>query len=221
MVIFDWITTIIFIVLVGITISLVRGIILHIFKKDKKSIYAVFEELKKHAKNNIFKYSIVFIAVIIITLFTSRNLLLVLGSRNLKTIPNGDYTYYVKMKKADKDKEYTLPALISKTYNCDEDVDNKLNCSSIYLLNKVYFSNGGYLYFEDDNELYINKKVSLYDYKGDKYEITLINEHAYVEGVNESKPPIRSFIILIYMIVMELMCWLIPLYLISKEDKKE
>ncbi len=65
---------------------------------------------------------------------------------------------------------YYLPAHISKFSGV------------FYHIDKLYFNNGGYLTFEEENIVFLDKEVKIYDYKGDRYYITLTTEKADIKN---------------------------------------
>ena len=85
-------------------------------------------------------------------------------------------------------KKYTLPAQIQRTKD-ETGYQEKINyitgereerdiCALVYHINYLYFNNGGYLYFmeEEDNIIIPNIEVDLEDFHGDTYYITLTED---------------------------------------------
>ena len=109
-----------------------------------------------------------------------------LGIYDITQMPEGTYCYYVEI--SDDSHKYTLPAEIiiikEKSYDEEGDVDIYTN----YYVNRVYFTNGGYLYFDDDEPVYkINQKYSSYDQNEKFWNYKILNKHAYSPYVNETK----------------------------------
>jgi hypothetical protein len=85
--------------------------------------------------------------------------------------------YYVIMSREPEHKSnrkaYTLPALIERDLEHATEYDE-------YHINYLYFPNGGYLTFDtcepEHNGIYPNEEVSVYDYHGDEYYITLTKQ---------------------------------------------
>ncbi len=135
-------------------------------------------------------------------------------------IPRGTYTYYIDMKKISSGKSYREPAVITKDGFCYDTGENSERCDIIYYVERVYFANGGYITFDDENEINLNDYSDVVDHKGNEYEMILLNKHAEIDGVIESHPSGTDLFFSIYLIVIELICWLYPLYLMSKKEEK-
>ena len=76
-----------------------------------------------------------------------------------------------------------------------------------------------YITFDDENVVAIDTEMNVVDHKGNEYEVTLLNKHAYIKDVVESHPSTSQILEVVYLLLIELICWLIPVYLLSK--KKE
>lgn len=94
------------------------------------------------------------------------------GSEDLRLAPDGVYCYYVIASPEDYAKTYTLPAKIKKT-------------DGNYVVQNVYFSNGGYLYLNSGEYIDFNDSVDYCDQNGDIWEIELTNNKASHSKVHE------------------------------------
>ena len=110
-----------------------------------------------------------------VILFSNAQFVTMLGSRDIRTMPEGTYCYYVKTTN-EKGKTYTLPAKIQKINGTYYDIDN------------VYFKNGGYLYFEDSEYIEYSETLSTYDQNGKDWDIKLTNHKCSHDKVEETKP---------------------------------
>lgn len=89
--------------------------------------------------------------------------------------------YYVNMfPENDKSKKYKVKAEISARYDENESTNNDGNITTYdvrhYYIEKADFSNGGYITFNADEPLELNKKVSLVDDDDKNWNIEMINE---------------------------------------------
>lgn len=108
-----------------------------------------------------------------VILFSNSHFVTMLGSRDIRTMPEGTYCYYVKATN-EKGKTYTLPAKIEK-----------IN-STYYGIYNVYFKNGGYLYFEDSEYIKYSETLSTHDQSGKDWDIKLTTYKCSHEKVEET-----------------------------------
>ncbi|MEE0840861.1 MAG: hypothetical protein U0L72_10035 [Acutalibacteraceae bacterium] len=99
-------------------------------------------------------------------------------------------TYYVYMSRepetASRRMVYKLPAKIERREYSERHDGENFDYSDYYI-NQLYFSNGGYLSFDDDYApLQLEKEVSVLDSCGDFYYITLTSEKATNADLIES-----------------------------------
>ena len=212
-----FVVVIIFFCSLGILFSMIKSLIFRILKKECNDSKEVFNELKNLSEKNIFLYTLFFVVIIFITVITSTEIMYYLGKRDLKDLPYGTYTYYIKMKKVSSGKSYTEPAIITKDSFCYDIDDGHESCEPLYLVERVYFANGGYITFDDENEINLYDYSEVIDHKGNEYEMILLDKHAYIEGVIESHPQFSDMIFVIYLLIIELICWLYPLFLTIKK----
>lgn len=95
------------------------------------------------------------------------------GKTDIRTAPEGTYCYYVIARRDDSSKQYTLPAKINKL-------------EGDYFVENIYFSNGGYLYFNSYEYSEYGETIRDADQDGDFWEIKLTNRKAYHSSVTES-----------------------------------
>lgn len=215
----DFFSVIIFLASLVVGFTILRGLFFLIFKHNSDELKEFFNSLVDLAIKNMFLYTIGFILIIVITIITSREITFYLGLKDLSIIPNGTYTYYVEMTKVSSGKTYTEPAIIVKDSDCYEADEEHTKCFPVYYVERIYFANGGYITFDDENVVAIDTEMNVVDHKGNEYEVTLLNKHAYIKDVVESHPSTSQILEVVYLLLIELICWLIPVYLLSK--KKE
>ena len=107
-------------------------------------------------------------------------------------MPEGEYCYYV-LATNKSNKTYTLPAKISKRFDVYIEEDDT-RTQTTYYVEKVYFENGGYLYFEDTCELDYNKNTKVFEnsYATDQrerdWQIEFTGRKTYNENFEETEP---------------------------------
>lgn len=190
-------------------IALIYNLVIGMFKKDFSKFKEYFNSFRSIANKYSLVYSGVFVVCILITIISSKSLLFLIGNRNLQLVPDGSYTYYVELTKISSGKTYTEPALIRK-YD-----DNG------FILERVYFANGGYITFDDTpQDLYIDEFVDVIDHKDNEYEVKLLNQHAYVKGVKESHPSLINYLILFTVLLFECCLWVFPIIKNKKDQER-
>ncbi|MGN0451352.1 MAG: hypothetical protein ACI4FN_04455 [Acutalibacteraceae bacterium] len=108
------------------------------------------------------------------------------GIDDIRLKSDGVYSYYVEIS---NDKySYTLPAQIRiDTETDDSDSDRGITKTyNHYTVEKVYFTNGGYLDFDFDYITDIKETSYGIDQKGDYWECTILNKHAYSPYIKET-----------------------------------
>lgn len=136
------------------------------FKKQFDNLYIPF------GANKFTTVSISLLCAFII-LFSNNYFWALIGSKDIRTLPSGTYCYYVYATNK-KDKTYTLPANIEKIND------------DYYIVNNVYFKNGGYLYFEDCDYFKYGKKEYTCDQNGNGWYIELTNNKTVHKKVKET-----------------------------------
>ena len=104
---------------------------------------------------------------------------------NLKLKPEGTYCFYVEATR-NYSKTYTLPAQIRIEKESEEVGEGKERTYTYYYIEKVIFSNGGYLDTGDLGSVEINEASYFYDNEDNEWELVLLNEHAYSPNVKET-----------------------------------
>ena len=117
------------------------------------------------------------IVALVSTLISSTVLHQLIGIHNLELKPDGTYCFYVEAHRTGSS-TYVLPAQI-RVFN---DVDKG---ESEYFIEKVYFSNGGWLDADDGESDAIGEPSYFYD-DDDEWSLTLLNQHAYSPYVTET-----------------------------------
>lgn len=131
------------------------------------------------------------IPLLIISFFTtliSNNIVQeLIGVDDIRLKDEGIYSYYVEIS---NDKyNYTLPAQIrigkdiSVTETENGETTKTRNC---YIVERVYFTNGGYLDFDSDYITDIKETFYGMDQKGDYWEYTILNKHAHSPYIKET-----------------------------------
>lgn len=117
---------------------------------------------------------LIFVLFVIIASLCSNAHFLVkmLNAQDMRLMSDGTYCYYVEATN-EKGQTYTLPAHISK-------VDGQYN------VNCVYFSNGGYLYFDNMYDSSFNDIVKVEDQDNKKWTLVFTNEKAFHPKVQET-----------------------------------
>jgi hypothetical protein len=120
------------------------------------------------------------------TLITNTAIHQLVGIHNLHLKPEGTYCFYVEAHRYGA-KTYTLPAQIRIAKETEEVSEGKERTFTYYYIEKVFFSNGGWLEAECDEPVDIGESSSHYDSDtDDEWELTLLNEHAYSPYVTET-----------------------------------
>ncbi len=190
----------------------IRGL----FKKHKLTfnewIGMIGQELYNFAGNWT---KILFIASAIALLLTDPAVHQLVGINNLKIKPEGTYCFYVEATR-NGDKTYTLPARIRiEEYREDED-ERRVRVYRYYYIERVYFSNGGFLDTEYLDDVSINKPIVFCDDNDNKWELVLLNEHAYTPEVKETN---NASWISITILCIQTVSLIIVLYALSKSKK--
>lgn len=139
------------------------------------------------------------------------------GIHNLLLKPEGTYCFYVEASPNDG-KTYTLPAQIRVERESKEIAEGKEKTYTCYYIDKVFFSNGGWLDNEDGEPVEINKPTYYYDYDSDeKWKLVLLNEHAYSQYVNETNNADLVDITFMFLDVIPIAFYL---YVLCRKEKR-
>lgn len=114
--------------------------------------------------------------------FADSSLLELVGVQDLERKPEGTYCFYVEL--STKTKTYTVPAEIHKTIDIYEARDGDTERNVRYYLNKVVFTNGNEIWFDD--EVVPNDVVYVYSSRDEEYTCKLLNKHAYSPQIEET-----------------------------------
>ena len=133
------------------------------------------------------------------------------GINNLKINPAGTYCFYVEAKKNGA-KTYTLPAQI-RIEEIGKEEHEKERIYRYYYIEKVFFSNGGWLDTSDLDSVELNDAVYFYDDNEDEWKLTLLNKHAYTPEVKETN---NASWFEIALLSIEISSIIIVLYALSK-----
>lgn len=132
------------------------------------------------------KTKAILIFSLLATVITNTTLHQLVGIHNLHLKPEGTYCFYVEAKRYNG-KTYTLPAQISIERETEDVSDEKTKTYTYYYIEKVYFSNGGWLDTSGNEPVEIGESSYHYDYDADdEWELVLLNEHAYSPYVAET-----------------------------------
>ena len=156
------------------------------FKKQKWTFKEWIDEIGSEIYGLAGKWSqIILIVSSIALLLTNTTIHQFVGINNLKLKPEGTYCFYVEATSS-YGKTYTLPAQIRIEKESEEVGEGKERTYTYYYIEKVVFSNGGYLNTEDLESVEINESSYFYDDEDNKWELTLLNEHAYSPNIKET-----------------------------------
>lgn len=132
------------------------------------------------------KTRMILIIALLAAIVTNTALHQLVGIHNLHLKPEGTYCFYVEAKR-NGGKTYTLPAQISIERETEDVSDEKTKTFTYYYIEKVYFSNGGWLDTSGNEPVEIGESSYHYDYETeDEWELVLLNEHAYSPYVTET-----------------------------------
>lgn len=130
------------------------------------SIKEIFWEYPK-------SFTLVMLGIIFFNIWCSPVFWGIIGNQDLSRKPDGEYCYQVIVQKKGAEKSYTIPGEIIKEEN-------------EYYIYKVYWPNGGYLYFDSPPYCEIGKSCSAYDQEGYYWTLELTNQKAEHESVLET-----------------------------------
>ncbi len=140
----------------------------------------------------------ILLSIILTLIFTNPFFLKAIDYHRLEKEPNGSICSYYVIAENNKEKKYTLPAevLISFTsenverYNgATFNYDNYTEYKDEFIVTRIYFKNGGYLYFEDALSFSKpNQKAYGTDQSGRDWDITLTNRHIKNQYIKEYFP---------------------------------
>lgn len=132
--------------------------------------------LGKSRTRVIITYLLLFFMII----FSNFDMFALFGGSDIRFMSDGRYCYNVEISRNYGDNTYTLPASIYKETNGFG--------KSKYYIEKVFFKNGGYLVFDEEDYIALNDYNYLVDQNGEEWTVKLSNQHANHKDVSESKP---------------------------------
>lgn len=179
------------------------------------------DSIKSLLKDKSAWWCIIAFALVIANVFTSPCFHHLINYHSLgKEQFGGIYSYYV-IAESESGKEYTLPAEIQILSEEETEITNneiereKIRNYDTYSVNRVYFKNGGYLYFEEDLTFRkAGRSARSYDQHGRDWKITLTDRHTESEFITETVPTNRDYIFLAVCTLLSLaqcVVWLIKL----------
>ena len=156
------------------------------FKEKKTSPFEWFENIKldMQRNGNQRKWALVLAFSFVAYLLTDSAIHQLVGIHNLEITPNGTYCFYVEASRS-KGKTYTLPAQIRVDTEYYDVSPDKTEVRKEYYVEKVFFSNGGWLDFVNQDPVDIGKSAWFYENE-EEWSIKLLNEHAYSPFVIET-----------------------------------
>ena len=157
-----------------------------IFTREKWSFSEWIRTIGDEAYSLAGRYSIIILIVALVSvLLTSTVIHQLVGINNLELKPSGTYCFYVEATNA-SDKTYTLPAQIRVEKETEEVREGKERTYTYYYIEKVFFSDGEYLDAKNLDEVQIGKASTFYDDSDHRWQLVLLNEHAYSPQVKET-----------------------------------
>ena len=184
--------------------------------KAGEQIKKDFGEYQKH----VWLVPVIAFSLIMTFLFASPYFQQAIGYHRLGKEPiGGKYAYYV-IASYKEDKEYTLPAEVYISYTEDQETSYSPNYldevtrtvySDAFTVSKVFFKNGGYLYFEEPLVFANpNEMESGRDQSGRRWGITLTDRYLEHEQIKEHFPLDKGdFVSFAAKIVLALIQWLL------------
>lgn len=131
-------------------------------KNRKKQFYESVYYLVNIGANKI-ALIVVLLLCTFVLIFTENQLVWLMdGKTDLRLAPEGVHFYSVIINREDSSSHYTLPAKILKS-------------EGLYYVENVYFSNGGYLYFNSHEYTDFDETITDADQNGEFWEIKITN----------------------------------------------
>ncbi len=166
----------------------------------------------------------IFALCLLISLFSNPNFYRFVGCEDIRTMPGGEYCYYVEVNREPDDRAYTLPAKVIVSKNeytsTNSDGEERTEHETGYRLAQVYFSNGGYLRVSDE-VFDVDKPFSFIDQDGDYWDCIFTNTRCDDAPFRESNDTPVKYTILLTFEVLILVLAYISLLRDAKEDEAE
>ena len=186
----------------------------HPFLSYKQNIIAEYEAISLFEKLPVF----LCILSIVLVFLSSSMFLEIIGYHHLALKDPGTYSFQVEISCADDEHNtYYLPAEISVELESNNDNSRPYNDRSFYI-KKIHFSNGGYLYFQNETEILVDWPSFIVDQNGCEWECTLINKHYPTKKIKESTDiTTKDFI---FLGIQALPSFIILLFFIFKKENR-
>ena len=155
--------------------------------KGERLTFSGWIHMIKHESHNFAgRFTVPLLIISLCTILTSNAAAhQLVGIHNLKLKPEGTYCFYVEAYRSGG-KTYTLPAQIKVEKERVEVGEEKSKTYIRYYIEKVFFSNGGWLDAHDHGPVEISKPAHYIVGGDEEWTLTLLNEHAYSPEVTET-----------------------------------
>lgn len=179
------------------------------------------EPIMKWMKKRKIISTALFVLCLAISILSNRSFYRWIGCNDIRTLPAGEYCYYVKVNRVLDDRVYTLPAKIEVT-NTSVYTDNfgdkhPEHIADFYLRN-VYFDNGGYLTIDDEG-FEFGKPFEFMDQDYEYWECTVTEQRCTPAPFVESKNTKDADTVRITFCVLILVLTYISLQVSIREQK--
>ncbi len=166
----------------------------------------------------------IFVLCLLIGFFSNPNFYRFVGCEDIRTMPGGEYCYYVEVNRELDDRAYTLPAKVIVSKNeytsTNSDGEERTEHETGYRLARVYFSNGGYLRVSDE-AFDVDKPFSFIDQDGDYWDCIFTNTRCDDAPFRESNDTPVKYTVLLTFDVLILVLAYISLLRDAKKDEAE
>lgn len=165
-------------------------------KSFKKRIPKAGQSIIQVLDAKAFLWPVIANALIITSIFVNPFFQSLIDYHKLSKEPfGGTYAYYV-VAKSKTEKEYTLPAEVHISYSEDSRTTDSIIgemeesfYQNSYIIKRIYFKNGGYLYFEDGIEFNKPTEIqSCIDQNENSWDIKLTDKHTNFNLIKEQNP---------------------------------
>lgn len=173
---------------IGSLIAYIYNLIKSIRYKNPYTIYDTLSLFKEEGFKNSWRICVIIFLIfsMFAIVFTNAAAQELLGINDIEFKSSGTYCYLVKIE--NNKYEYVLPGQIrieNDSVEYEYGLETHTRHYTNYYIEKVHFSNGGYLYFNDfDVEPGI--RATEYDQNGNEWICTLLNKHAYSPNIDET-----------------------------------
>ena len=175
-------------------------VIKHVTRKEWIPFRSFVNDIKSQALGTAGRFSKpILIIALAGSVVTSTAVHQLVGVHDLRLKPRGTYCFYVEASNKNG-KTYTLPAEIRVEIETEDVGNDKWETHKYYYIEKVFFSNGGWLDVSDNSPTEIGDASYYYVRNAEEdWKLTLLNEHAYTPHVAETNnatpaDSIRAFV---------------------------